>query len=87
MSLLDDSGPQPDGTRTARQWMTAMGQDANLIATYLRESMTPDRPRELVARDVALARKEAQRLLSDIRRFADEVHGLSKEDVDRVGPL
>src|SRR5262252_9156121 len=42
-----DEGPQPDGTRTAEQWLNAMGEDAAIIREKVREVVTMDRPEEI----------------------------------------
>jgi hypothetical protein len=88
MGGFPDTGPQQDGTRTAAQWMNTMGEDAGLIRSYLQDTLDDNGlDRDEIAKKCALARKEAQRLLSDVGRFASEVHGLSRQDLDEVGRL
>jgi len=84
-----DTGPQADGTRTAEQWLNAMGEDMGVIRMQLKDTVEhgDQLTREDIARNIAIAQKEATRLHSDIRRFAEEVHGITREDLDKVGPL
>jgi hypothetical protein len=86
MNAFPDTGPQPDGTRTPEQWRAAINEDINLVVTYLADTLRTDAARTK-AFGVALARKEALRLVRDIERFAQEVHGIDRDTILRQGPL
>lgn len=82
-----DTGPGPDGQRTAEQWMNAMGEDVGILRSNLQQSLEEGLERAEIAKHVAIALKEVRRLTRDIERFGDEVHGLTQEDYDAVGSL
>jgi len=79
----DDEGPRPDGTRTAAQWLAAMGEDAAIIREKVREVIMMDDPEE-VSKTLALALKEAQRLQRDIYRYGEEAYGIARDAIDRA---
>lgn len=87
MSGFPDTGPGEDGRRSVEQWKNAMAEDMSLVRMYVDETLNHDLPREEIALKIACARKEAGRLESDLRRFGEEVHGLTREDFDNVGHL
>lgn len=79
-----DTGPGEGGRRSKEQWLNAMQEDIGIIRTHVTGEFNDGKPS---ATDIAVALKEAHRLESDIRRFADEVHGISADDIRGVGPL
>ena len=86
-----DTGPGEDGRRTAAQWVNAITEDMTLINTNIGRTLPYElalgEPSTDKVRSVAIALKEARRLQSDIYRFAEEIHGITREQIDRVGPL
>lgn len=85
--MFANAGPQDDGTRTADQWWAAMGEDVAIVRTHMRRVINADvidADKETITKEVALARKEARRLVSDIERFAKEIHGIEREEIDKV---
>lgn len=86
MQAFPDTGPEKDGRRTAEQWINAMAEDTGIIAHNIAQTVKyPDDTD--IARNIAVALKEARRLQSDIYRFAKEVHDISREEIDNQGPL
>src|SRR3954471_7582706 len=86
MNQFPDTGPSPDGTRTADQWLNAMVEDIAIIRMQINEAKRADATPEDRAKAIGLAQKEAIRLLSDIARFGKDVWGITKEDIDAQGP-
>jgi hypothetical protein len=71
--------------RTLAEWKVEVDADMHLINHYLRETdRAGEQERPL---RFALALKEARRLQKDIYRVARDVYGLSREDIDAIGPL
>jgi hypothetical protein len=70
--------------RTRDEWVQAMGEDVKLINYYLRLRREDEEPTAL---SFAMALKEARRLQSDIYRYAHDIYGISKEDIDAERPL
>ena len=88
MSEFSKADPNPDGTRGAEQWLTTMSEGVSIIRNNLIDSVTlAEMADEDIPRSLALAAKEARRLLSDIYRFGEEVHGITEDEIDSVGPL
>lgn len=81
-----DTGPGEDGRRNTQQWLNAISEDMSIAFRQLRETIerpyAPDKALKL-----ALARKELNRALSDVYRFGEEVHSISREEIDSQGPL
>lgn len=98
MSVFPDTGPGDDGRRTEDQWLAAMSEDTALLTMQvmqtttgrlkrLTDGMTDTERREFIALRIAIALKEARRLTSDLYRYADEVHGIDRNTIERQGPL
>lgn len=77
-----DTGPQKDGTRTKEQWLAAINEDFWILKKALHDSIVDDLDKEDRAHKCAIAFKESRRLNSDILRFAQEVHGISREEIE-----
>ena len=82
--LLTDAGPGEDGRRSAEQWLNAVCEDAAIVRTQLESTLREGRDKTLA---IAVALKEARRMQHDIYRFAHEVHGISRHEIDQRGPL
>lgn len=78
-----DEGPGEGGTRTAEQWLNAMGTDVGIIREKVREVATINSV-EQAARSLALAVKEAERLKRDIYRYGSEAYDIAKEAIDEA---
>jgi hypothetical protein len=78
--LLTDTGPDADGRRSSAQWLNAVREDAGIVHAQLESSL---RAGSDPARCIAVALRETRRMQSDIYRFAQEVHGLSRAEVDQ----
>jgi hypothetical protein len=70
--------------RDLKEWKKEIGDDMSLINRYLGDT---DEEGSHRPKSFALALKEARRLQSDIYRVARDVYGLSREDIDAIGPL
>jgi hypothetical protein len=70
--------------RNLEEWKSEVNQDLRLISMYLEDAEREEQGRE---RNLALARKEARRLTSDIERIGRDVWGIDKERLDAQGPL
>lgn len=79
-----DTGPQEDGTRTAAQWLAAMGEDVGMVNYQVKETLREESDAEYKAVCLAVALKEARHLQSDIYRFAKEVHGIERATIDEI---
>jgi hypothetical protein len=78
--LLSDTSPDlPDGRRSAERWLAAVHEDAGIVQLQL-EATLREGANKLDCLGSAL--HEARRMVSDIYRFASEVHGLRRDDID-----
>lgn len=82
-----DTGPQADGHRSEGQWLNAMAEDMGIIRRNIEDVAFPRERAMDQSRDkslsFAVALKESRRLTSDIYRYAQEVHGITREEIDR----
>jgi hypothetical protein len=83
--------PYPD--RTVEEWKGELTQDMKLISMYVLNALDADQEggddgwgNPLHHRAWAMALKEARRLQSDLYRMAEKA-GVSREEIDKVGPL
>lgn len=83
--LLSDTGPYEDGRRSAAQWLSVVREDAGIVHAQLASTLNEGSDKSDKARCIAVALKEARRMHSDIYRFAQEVHGLSRDAIDGQG--
>lgn len=79
-----DTGPQPDGSRTEKQWYNATGEDAGIIRMQLNFARSEGVDKEDRVKAFAAALKEARRLESDLYRYASEAFDIEREEIDAV---
>lgn len=78
--LLFDAGPGGDRRRSAPQWLNAIREDAGIVHAQLESTLSAGSAK---VGCLTVALKEARRMQSDIYRFAQEVHGLSRHEIDQ----
>lgn len=79
--------------RTIDQWKVEIDEDLKLIKRYAKDALDPELSEGkdgwgnlMHHRSWAMALKEARRLESDLYRMA-EVAGVTRQEIDNVGPL
>lgn len=70
--------------RTYDEWKQEVLRDVAIAVECLRVLDNDEATREARVRALALARKEALRLVRDVERIGSEVFGIAKEEIDDV---
>jgi hypothetical protein len=71
--------------RTEAEWIKEMGEDVSIIHSKLRE-IKEGHVQDIgeVTLNIAIALKEARRLQSDLYRYAQDVFGITREEIDEI---
>jgi hypothetical protein len=74
----------PWPNRNYAEWKQEVGQDVAAVLSFLRELDDVEATRESRVRSLAMARKEALRLVRDVERVGHEVFEIAKDEIDAV---
>jgi hypothetical protein len=74
----------PWPNRNYAEWKQEVGQDVAAVLSFLRELDDVEATRESRVRSLAMARKEALRLVRDVERVGSEVFEIAKDEIDAV---